>query len=238
MEAKDLAGQPTKMVLDFEWVRRIGGRNLRDLGGHPTQDGRIVRRDRIYRSAHLAMVPEASPVRRLKLRTLVTLQSQVEVSTVGPPDPKLFDSVQWRHIPMGDKWFREGAFTEITKTPGNEHLVLVTDFKDAWGKFFTMLAEPQLYPMLFHCSAGRDRTGVGAVMLLELLGVSRDLVLADFLASNTTFHRAPLQPEQIQPVFDLIDSHGGIECFMKAELGVAPTSLEVIRHELTERKAG
>ena len=74
-------------MVDFDLLRRIGGRNFRDLGGHPVSGARRVQRGKIYRSAHLAQIPAESrhPLAAIRLRTLVTLQSQLEVRHLGPP---------------------------------------------------------------------------------------------------------------------------------------------------------
>ena len=84
--------------------------------------------------------------------------------------------------------------------------------------FFKLLAQRGVYPLLFHCSAGRDRTGVGAAMLLEMLGVERARIVADFLVSNQTFPMMPLTERQLDPIFELIDETGGIENFMREVL--------------------
>jgi protein-tyrosine phosphatase len=231
------AGEPAKdnqMVVDFELVRRIAGRNLRDLGGHPTRKGKRVKREHIYRSAHLASIPPESPAHSLKLNTVITLQSKMEVSILGGPEPALVQNVRWEHIPIGDKWFNGGAPPPSAVKPGHEHLVLVTDFRDAWQSFFMLLAEQAVYPLLFHCSAGRDRTGVGAAMLLELLGVDRGRILADFLESNTAFPRIPLSPTQLDPLFELIDQSGDIDTFLIKEIGVGSRVLQTIRRDLLE----
>src|SRR5215469_2405717 len=73
-----LAGR--RVVVDFTLLRRYGGRNFRDLGGHPTSEGRRTRSNMVFRSAHLAEVPEESPIRSAGLRTVVTLQSRTEIS--------------------------------------------------------------------------------------------------------------------------------------------------------------
>lgn len=224
----------SKLALDFEAIRRMGGRNFRDLGGHPTAEGRRVRRGHIYRSAHLAQVPEEHPLRDLEVRTLITLQSRIEVSRLGPPEPTFLELVRWEHIPMGDHWFNDEGFVEVSREAGREHLVLVTDFKEAWRSFFTLLAESEAYPLVFHCSAGRDRTGVGAVMLLELLRVERDRIVADFLESNTVFPNMLLHSTMLEPVFELIDQSRGIDRFMRDELGVDPAALDAIRANLLE----
>jgi len=222
------------MVVDFELLRTLGGQNFRDLGGHPAAGGRRVRRDMVYRSSHLAMVPAESPLRGLSLRTLVTLQSRMEVSKLGPPETGLFKLVRWERIPLGDRWFEDPTFVELTNVPGREHLALVIHFREVWQRFFKLLAEREVYPLLFHCSAGRDRTGVGAAMLLALLGVERDLIVSDFLESNLVFTRAPLQKAQLDPLFELIDENGGVDGFMREVIGIAAGDLDAIRGELLE----
>jgi hypothetical protein len=236
-EAKDQLTQTPRVVVDFDLLRRIGGRNFRDLGGHPVADGRRVRHGMIYRSAHLAQIPEESPhpLAAIRLRTLVTLQSHLEVRYLGPPRAEFLDSgVRWEHIPIGDKWFRDDGFFKTETPAGHEHLVIVTEFRNGWQSFFKLLAEREVYPLVFHCSAGRDRTGVGAVMLLELLGVSRDLIIADFLESNATFPKMPLSERQLEPIFSLIDESGGIERFLLETLSLDATDLEAIRGDLLE----
>lgn len=224
-------------MVDFDLLKRIGGRNFRDLGGHPVAGGFRVQRGKIYRSAHLAEIPEESPhpLSAIRLRTLVTLQSRLEVKHLGPPRAEFLDSgVRWEHIPIGDSWFRDDGFYKTETPPGHEHLVIVTEFRNGWQSFFKLLAEREVYPLVFHCSAGRDRTGVGAVMLLELLGVSRDVIVADFLESNTTFPKMPLSGRQLEPIFSLIDESGGIENFLLDTLSLDGADLEAIRADLLE----
>lgn len=225
-----------RMVIDFDLLRKVAGRNFRDLGGHPTIEGRRVKRGMIYRSSHLAEVPEEHPLRDLSLRTLVTLQSRVEVRHLGAPHDSVRSTVRWEHIPMGDEWFdRNSDAVEMLREPGKVHLGLVTMFRGNWRRFFDLLAEGEVYPLLFHCSAGRDRTGVGAAMLLELLGVSRERIVEDFLASNETFPDQPLKPAQLEPVFETIDQAGGIHGFMRDTIGIDESIMEAIRRDLLEQ---
>jgi protein-tyrosine phosphatase len=230
-----VVGEQPRVVVDFELLRRIGGRNFRDMGGHPVSDGRRVRSGKIYRSAHLANVADEHPLRDLTLRTLITLQSRLEVRHLGPPKPEFLGSgVRWEHLPIGDPWFREDGFHKIETEPGHEHLVILTEFLTDWQSFFKILAEREVYPLLFHCSAGRDRTGVGAAILLEMLGVSRERILEDFMVSNITFPQIPLKETQLVPIFALIDEHGGIEGFMRDILMIGPADIEAIREDLLE----
>jgi len=223
-----------RVVVDFELLRGLAAQNFRDLGGHPGANDRRVRAGMIFRSSHLAEVPPESPISQLELRTLVTLQSRAEVKHLGAPQPAERRGIRWEHIPMGDEWFSDQGYTRVAPEPGREHLALVMHFRHDWRRFFKLLAERDVYPLLFHCSAGRDRTGVGAAMLLSMLGVERDRIVADFLESNLVFTKAPLAPEQLDPVFELIDENGGIEGFMREVIGLGPAELAIIREDLLE----
>ncbi|MGH7949968.1 MAG: tyrosine-protein phosphatase [Candidatus Binataceae bacterium] len=223
-----------RVLVDFDLLRKLGARNFRDLGGHPTVAGRKVRSGHVYRSSHIAEVPKESPLHGVQLRTLVTLQSRVEVKVLGRPQQSVLASVRWEHIPMGDQWFTEKGYVAMSREPGKQHLELVTVFRKDWQRFFKLLAERDVYPLLFHCSAGRDRTGVGAAMLLELLGVSREGIIEDFLRSNLVFPKAPLNAAQLTPVFELIDETGGIEEFMHEVIGLARPEIESIREDLLQ----
>ena len=232
----DVTEPPEKprVVVDFELLRSFAAQNFRDLGGHPVGNRRRVRAGRIFRSSHLAEVPPESPISRLELRTLVTLQSRAEVKHLGAPQPAGRRGVRWEHIPMGDEWFNDQGYTRIATEPGREHLALVMHFRHDWRRFFKLLAERDVYPLLFHCSAGRDRTGVGAAMLLSMLGVERNRIVADFLESNLVFSKIPLAAEQLDPVFELIDENGGIEGFMREVIGLDARELSFIREDLLE----
>ena len=188
----------------------------------------------VFRSSHLAEVPPESPISRLELRTVVTLQSRMEVKHMGAPVPASRSGVRWEHIPMGDAWFNDEGYTRVAAEPGREHLAFVTHFRSDWQRFFRLLAERDVYPLLFHCSAGRDRTGVGAAMLLSILGVERDRIVADFLESNVVFAKMPLAAAQLEPVFELIDQSGGIEGFMREVIGLDASALSIIREDLLE----
>jgi protein-tyrosine phosphatase len=226
--------QKPRIVVDFELLRTYAAQNFRDLGGHPAANGRRVRTGKIFRSSHLAEVPPESPISQLELRTLVTLQSRAEVKHMGAPVPASREGVRWEHIPMGDEWFNDQGYTRVAAEPGREHLAFVLQFRSDWQRFFKLFAERDVYPLLFHCSAGRDRTGVGAAMLLSILGVERGRIVADFLESNVVFAKMPLAAAQLDPVFELIDENGGIEGFMREVIGLAPAELAIIREDLLE----
>ena len=135
---------------------------------------------------------------------------------------------------MGDVWFEERNKDLFTREEGKEHLFLVMTLVTDWQRFYRLLAEPDVYPLLFHCSAGRDRTGVGAAMLL---GSSRCRARAHrrgFPQKQPGFPAAPLKPKQLVPVFEAIDEAGGIRAFLRDVIGVDEKHLSEIRDRLLE----
>ncbi len=223
-----------RIVIDFDLLRKFAGQNFRDLGGHHTRDGRRMRTGHIYRSAHLAELPHDNHLYRIELKTLVTLQSNPEVRHLGRPAEKILSTVRWEHIPMGDEWFTDRGYERMRAEPGREHLELVVRFRDRWRRFFKVLAEGSVYPLLFHCSAGRDRTGVGAAMILATVGVEPRSIIEDFLISNASFPDAPLAAEQLHPIFEMIEENGGIDGFMREVIGLDRNDVEKIRAALVE----
>ena len=116
-------------------------------------------------------------------------------------------------------------------------------------------------PLLFHCSAGKDRTGVAAALILLALGASRETVMEDFLATNTCrpgavqecldvyrqmLEQSPevrpilelvsgVRPESMQAVFDAIDRrYACMEDFFAAEYGMGPEQLQLLRDRCLE----
>jgi len=124
---------------------------------------------------------------------------------------------------------------------------LVNDQSHRFAELFEHLLTADA-PLVFHCTAGKDRTGFAAALILLALGVPRELVLQDYLLTNRVFkHPAAtlhtLSPEvlavlwQVQPGFldaalQVVDSdHGGIEHYLQRRMGLSPAA----QRTLTER---
>lgn len=167
--------------------------NLRDIGGLPTVDGRVVRRGRLYRSGYLSELTaaELDVVRGLGLRTIVDLRRPAEVELRPNPD-----------IPGAER------VHVSTSEDDNEFAVLAANLTDpvvtaraaeypvAYNRnivvrsihrfrpVFAAAVDPDRHALLFHCTAGKDRTGFVAAVLLRLLGVDEALVRADYVLTN------------------------------------------------------
>ena len=159
--------------------------NLRDLGGLSTEDGRRVRRGRLFRSDDPLMATSADreALRELNLRTVLDLRHDDEVERRG--------SAVWTEL--GVQVVRCSLMSEL---PGNSAWVRFTDPEyvadiyldllidvDLGRLWWQTLAAAAQAPVLIHCASGRDRTGVVAAMLLSALGVRRDQVIEDYAIS-------------------------------------------------------
>jgi protein-tyrosine phosphatase len=170
-----------------------GGSNFRDLGGYRGEDGRLVRRGTVFRSAHLGNLTEEdrSALGRLGVHTIVDLRGVNEAAET----PHRVDGVGARivgaHIEPGVGERIRGAVADGTATP---HLMMgfLTDhYRDyprrcapGFRTLFATLSDVEHRPLVFHCNAGKDRTGFASALLLTLLGVPWQQVMEDYLRTN------------------------------------------------------
>ena len=175
-------------------LRAEGVRNFRDLGGWRTADGQRVRQNMIFRSAGLRDKSKSSGnfirrrhepgARRVTdagietLRKDFGIRTDIELRTLqdmaGVSASALGPDVRWVNVPMG-------AYA-------NNPLGMAGMDTEAWGrepfaKLFRVFAKRESYPVLMHCSGGRDRTGTLAFLLNGLLGVAEDDLCRDWEAS-------------------------------------------------------
>lgn len=168
-----------------------GARNFRDLGGYTTTDGHVVRRGRVFRSAHLANLTDGDleTFRRLGIRTVVDFRPDTEKDLTG--HNRLPDSVRYVTVPIGDvtlapqvhRALQRGDFTALHNLEeGNR--TLIREYGAELGQTLRMISEADNLPLVFHCIGGKDRTGMTALLLLAILGVPAGQIRADYLRSN------------------------------------------------------
>lgn len=182
-----------------------GLRNTRDLGGFCTRDGRRVREHRCIRSGELSAMTEEDGKILLKeygLRTVVDFRTETE--RAEKPDPVL-PGVRYIHNPI----LREQTLG-ITRERPNDGVIasflgamnsegftgssymagiyasIVSEpySQQQYGRFFDLLLTQEEGAILWHCSAGKDRVGVGTVLFLTALGVPEEDAAADYLMTN------------------------------------------------------
>ena len=178
-------------------------RNFRSLGGQTTLDGQQVRAGLVYRSAHLAEATESDlqELSALGIRTVFDFRNQGDLAAEGPN--RLPKGVEQVSLPMADPANRTGARTDFSLLSAEEleerygggkafqwmkeasgRSVSDPERTAQFGEFVRGLLAPGAVPVLFNCSAGKDRTGWAASLLLLAVGVSGDQVLEHYLETN------------------------------------------------------
>ena len=165
-----------------------GARNLRDIGGYPAAEGKRVRYGHVFRSGHplLNETTTTVAVERLGLATICDLRSNAERGARCWPSPVLTTRTYWtRDYEQGD-----GDLYVLLRSPDTT----VAAAQDAMLAAYRRLPYEQIEavravfqhllngktPLLVHCSAGKDRTGIVVALLLTVLGVPRAHILEDY----------------------------------------------------------
>jgi protein-tyrosine phosphatase len=199
--------------------------NLRDVRGLRTDDGRIVRRAVLYRSE----VPLGGPVRCGDVpvwppATVIDLRSRAELSGRHP----LADVADVRHVPLGTSLAPALAAAQthdLDLAAAYRHLI-----REAAGQL-AGIVDPVATgpgPVLVHCTAGKDRTGIVVAVLLRGVGVRRADVLADYLLTEPNLPR----------LWATLRAAGVPEPRNRALLGVQGPALDAVLDELDGAAGG
>lgn len=189
-----------------EEIKFKNGRNFRQLGGYIAKDGRMVKYNRIYRGGNLNVLfkdeEDMALLQDLHLKTILDFRSDTEA--LKAPDPDMegvghYTISAMRHpdgtpmdfSPEGMQKMTENA-QSLSREYGREvSLGEMFDYyyrrmpfdNPGFQKLFELL-EKEEAPILFHCSAGKDRTGIAAILILLALGVDKETALEDYLLTN------------------------------------------------------
>jgi protein-tyrosine phosphatase len=160
--------------------------NFRDLGGYPAADGRTIRWRRLFRADGLTRLDESdcAQLEGFGLRTVIDLRTKGEVDERGRFPEDTFE-VEYHHLPLTDvlpptedlSRYDEPAFVTT------RYQQLFSEGSGSLARAVEVLAEPDALPAVFHCSAGKDRTGILAALVLGFLGVPRDVIVEDYALS-------------------------------------------------------
>ena len=167
--------------------RLEGSPNFRDLGGLPTVDGRVTRHGVLFRSSALEELSSRDVrllIDEIGLRTVIDLRSADDRETAQ----SLLDTpVRYLNLPIS----RGGPTTSLERpmaADGRADMALIYGMylETSAASISEIISEltSGATPAVFHCAAGKDRTGVVAAILLSAVGVTRDAVIADFMETE------------------------------------------------------
>ncbi len=254
--------------------------NARELGGYRMTEGRTVRHGKLLRTGKLY---DATPADMERLTGYYGLTLVIDMRTTDEvaqaPDPGI-PGVDWMHVRIVDEDSEDSnelAAVQYTKANTVEGLleiskdgsaakaiysgILDSDYtKKAYRDFFHLILENDGGTVLYHCTGGKDRTGMGSILLLAALGADDDTCLDDFVLTNV-YNRRKIEAavDQVRPytdderVFTVIRSlvgvsreymgafveeanrrYGSLLDFVRDGIGISDEEIALLRERYTE----
>ncbi len=250
---------PLPLVLDLE-----GASNVRDLGGWPVPGG-LVRRGLVFRAAALSDLTPADAARlaALGLRSVCDLRGPREAAA-APSRLEGIAGVTRYPLPIEPTVgasLRDILATRVATGADTfalmqeAYVAYARDWAHRYRALFALLTAEAAVPLLFHCSAGKDRTGFGAALILTVLGAERATVIEDYLATNRLWRGDPViaeglpaeaadpllrvHPALLDAAFAAIDTLAGdFDSYAGEYLGLTPAMRDRLREKLVEPIGG
>lgn len=232
--------------------RLQGAINFRDLGGYPGRGGRPVRWRRLFRSDQLADLTEADRAVLMRLGLTRALDFRGHAERAAAPyqlagvsqhslaiEPTVVQRMQ--DVAAAGCALTAQAVAELMM---DLYRGLVIEQSHVYAELFKHLLHSES-PLVFHCTAGKDRTGVAAALILLALGVPHDLVVQDYLLTNELFEHTPLpasetpaealqvlwrvREEFLNAALQVIHTqYGGIERYLNQRLGLSDAERQAL----------
>ncbi|WP_336957916.1 tyrosine-protein phosphatase [Sphingobium aquiterrae] len=253
-------------------VRRLpleGAFNLRDFGGYATADGRVVKRGMLFRSGTMTLLTgaDAAHLRALGIRAICDFRRGNERAA----EPTLWHGEADVDYFCRDYGESSGILGEMLKSPALTaadmraamialYREIPVDHAASYRAMFAQMLSGRL-PLLINCSAGKDRTGIGAALILAALGVPRATIVEDYLATNdhadwdwllshrdgtAVARRRRASPDAMAPLLTadaaylesgfaaLDERHGGLDAYLSDALGVDAAARRALRTVLLD----
>ena len=221
--------------------------NFRDLGGYKSVDGRTVQHDIFYRSCALGLFneDELQELASYDLKTILDFRADMAVKML--PDPEI-EGAQYVHtcaafenigedLNHSPKEFISMLVDEDQK--GNAVSTVVSSIlsslvysNEAYKTMFRILMEEKT-PLLFHCSQGKDRTGIAAILIFLALGVPEKQIISDYMLTNE--HRQVFIDKKMNTFKIASRLSSNVSQAILAVEGVIPESIHMLLAEILER---
>jgi protein tyrosine/serine phosphatase len=240
------------------WVELEGCFNFRDLGGYRSRDGGRMRSGHVFRAdglQHLTPRDLARLRHEIGLGGVIDLRSSAEVETNGR-GLIAREPLALHHVPLFERDGEEdGAPREFLRDMGEVYFFMLRTAREPIARVVRILAETHA-PCVFHCAAGKDRTGVISALLLGLLGVPRETIVADYafsrrnldqinarLRSSESYQRImedlptgayEAEPETMETLLDRVEARYGSMRGYAERAGISDALVDRLRARLLE----
>ena len=262
--------------------------NARDLGGYTMLDGRIVDSGRLLRAAHLADATDEDIRNLERLPVTAIIDFRKEQEKVGKADREV-PGARYTSLPVdpsgnamatateeekkkfsGQKKFDVkkvivfAAFNKKAQAVAREMyptLLFDPDCQQQFARFFRLVLETDHGAVLFHCTQGKDRTGIASALLLAALGADRETIVADFDATNRVYEKdvrkysrrvkflggkeeevgvvkafLGCNTENFIKALDRIDQEfGSLQAYLKGPIGLTDADIQTLRERYLAR---
>jgi protein-tyrosine phosphatase len=240
--------------------------NFRDIGGIPASGRKRIREGIIFRSANPDRLSkhDLEKLRLLNIRSVIDLRAPGEIGKRS----KSVDHAEKISLPLDFQKatrerlrpviYKKEAENIIAEISNSLYLEILDASGPAFRKVMELLASPERAPVLIHCHAGKDRTGILIALILSAMGVERELIIRDFMKSNVALmpffksrflirkivtlgffpyrnmiFAVEVKQRNIESVLDRVEFHyGGIEGYLRYS-GFDISSLSKVRDVLT-----
>lgn len=237
-----------------------GAVNFRDVGGYETKQGTHVKWGKVYRSAEISKLTDSDllVLNAKHIDHIVDFRGDDEVSKAKD------------RLPAGAKYIQLAAGSEalgsfmaqLPALQSGDSLMIsfyskTSHLKAKYKPFFEdLLTLPDSSALLFHCTAGKDRTGIGAALLLHALGVSDDDIMNDYLLTNeyrktenekmvammtkmgikeqVAKDLSGVKSQYLAAAYNAItDKYGSVDLFLSKEIGLSSNDMALLRKKYT-----
>lgn len=245
------------------WVENAP--NFRDLGGIKTNNGKTVAWGKLFRCGDMGKFSahDLTIVKKEKIRNVIDFRNEQEVKQSPDIYPSDFEVNRvWTSISPSNGEAMKKIYTLIGNpktTPAEAEAVLeefytiMPDNIKNYAPFFeTLLNSKEGEASLFHCTAGKDRTGLGSALILSVLGVSEEIIIEEYYLSNRYTQYlakagmmsqikpdiakvlAGVEPKYIQSTLNKIKAkYGSVQKMLETELGIDETKRQYLIQKYT-----
>ena len=247
-----------------------GAANFRDIGGYAASEGRTIRWGLLYRSDHLGKLSSRDEeyLGRLGIRKITDFRGPSEreerpnrvpegillerrpIDVAGPDAWEKFESYIRGKIDIDPKQYMHDV-----------NRLFATEYTAVYREWLRDIIDgPDSLPQVFHCTAGKDRTGFAAAVLMRLLGVSPETIMDDYLKTNAYIAEANkklvkkiramsmfrveadlirsllgVERAYLETAFSAIDGHwGGFDAYVRDGLKLTPRDIAALGDLLLE----
>ena len=234
--------------------------NFRDIGGYRNQEGKTIKKGLYFRTGRQDRMTkrDLEQLSDLQISTQIDLRKPDEVLDQGrgPLESMGANYINIAVIPEGgsDQLSKLVGDTGIS---GKRYLGYLEFGPTSWLRLFGILADQENLPVVLHCTAGKDRTGVSTAFLLSVLGVNRDVIEADYLLTNLDTERqadfiestvgypdgydresmisaAGVPKDAMKDFLDGVESKWGSSVEYLKKIGVTEEQMEMVRKNFLE----